>query len=121
MRKNALFFVCATKITRTWFVPYSFVLDVVLDAMQSFLEIIGYSPFESFFLIELLCLEIIRVSSSFVHSDERQITPEDHVLLVIILPAMQFPFDCFKIHGMGNSCQLHPTLAITGSVRFHFH
>ena len=37
----------------TGLVPYSFVLDIVLDAVQRSLEIVGYSPLESLLLIKL--------------------------------------------------------------------
>lgn len=103
----------------TGLVPYSFVLDIVLDAMQRSLEIVGYSPLESLLLIKLFRLRIMAISKSFVHGDERQIAPEDHALLLAVLSVLELLFNDVKVHGVRDACLLRLPPIYTGPVRLH--
>ena len=98
---------------------YSLVLDIVLDAMQRSFEIVGYSPLESLLLIELLRLAIMVLSKSFVYGNECQIAPEDHALLLVVLPVLELLFNDAKVHGVRDACPLRLPQTRTGPVRLH--
>ena len=99
--------------------PYSFVLDIVLDAVQRSLEIVGYSPLESLLLIKLFRLRIMAISKSFAHGEERQITPEDHALLLAGLSVLELLFNDVKVHGVRDACLLRLHLQQVAAVLEH--